>query len=320
MFILPFEQFYWFIYILALCWLMQIDINEGRSRAFNIFLRFLQLGLSCVVAIETAKLDNNKCSTQFYKLVEITSIALTLISLVGNLYFRCRDGFNKTFFFILLAICIVISAIMLIVSFAGYGADNVCPGNKTVFRFIVIETIAIILMNLLVLFGAFFWVQRYSNSPGNIVWAFMFLSYTWHNAYSTIMIFLGVLSIIISIVTLVVNGVAGLYGITTVIKKVIVGSWMLCLVIMLAEEIMAIVCYMQNSDYRDYNDLMAKKLLLIFIIVNMIEFLLWLFGLLTLQHENGDKIRDDMLAFGHTAPEEEHRWSEEDGRGIGTLK
>lgn len=57
---------------------------------------------------------------------------------------------------------------------------------------------------------------------------------------------------------------------------------------------------MQNSDYAEYNDKMAKKLLLIFVIVNIIEFLLWLFGLLTLQYENGDKIRDDMLAFGES--------------------
>ncbi len=41
---------------------------------------------------------------------------------------------------------------------------------------------------------------------------------------------------------------------------------------------------MQNSDYREYNDKLAKKLIIIFVIVNVIEFLLWLFGLLTLQH------------------------------------
>jgi|JI10StandDraft_1071094.scaffolds.fasta_scaffold3000209_1 hypothetical protein len=65
---------------------------------------------------------------------------------------------------------------------------------------------------------------------------------------------------------------------------------------------------------------MAKKLLLVFIIVNAIEFFLWLFGLLTLQHENGDKIRDDMLAFGESPRAAEGAWEEEGSRGIGTLK
>lgn len=58
---------------------------------------------------------------------------------------------------------------------------------------------------------------------------------------------------------------------------------------------------MQNSDYREYNDKLAKKLIIIFVILNVIEFLLWLFGLLTLQHENGDKIRDDILIFGNNS-------------------
>lgn len=90
------------------------------------------------MAIETAKLDNEECKTEFYKLIEICGIALLLISIIANLYFRCRDGFNKTFFFVLLAICVVISGIILIVSFAGYGAADICAGNKTVYRFIVI--------------------------------------------------------------------------------------------------------------------------------------------------------------------------------------
>lgn len=53
---------------------MQIDINEGRSRAFNIFLRFMQLAASMIVAIETAKLDSQDCDPQFYKLLSLIHI------------------------------------------------------------------------------------------------------------------------------------------------------------------------------------------------------------------------------------------------------
>ena len=35
---------------------MEIDINEGKSKAFNIFLRFLQLGLSLVIAFHVTTL------------------------------------------------------------------------------------------------------------------------------------------------------------------------------------------------------------------------------------------------------------------------
>lgn len=37
---------------------MEVDINEAKSRAFNIFLRFLQLSLSSLIAVAIAKLDS----------------------------------------------------------------------------------------------------------------------------------------------------------------------------------------------------------------------------------------------------------------------
>lgn len=48
---------------------MQVDINQSRSRAFNLFLRFMQLGLSLVAAIEIAKFDSDSCNSSFYKLI-----------------------------------------------------------------------------------------------------------------------------------------------------------------------------------------------------------------------------------------------------------
>lgn len=214
---------------------MQIDINEGRSRAFNIFLRFMQLAASMIVAIETAKLDSQDCDSQFYKLIEITSIALLIISIVANLFFRCSSGFNKTFFFILLSACAIISGIALIVSFAGYGADGVCASNKVTYKFIVIEIITIVILNLLILFANFFWIQRYTNSPGNIVWVFMFFGADWNHAYKSALIILGVASLAICLVTLTINIVAGLYGITSGVKKGVVGCWAVCLIVMFAD-------------------------------------------------------------------------------------
>jgi hypothetical protein len=78
---------------------------------------------------------------------------------------------------------------------------------------------------------------------------------------------------------------------------------------------------MQNSDHRDYTDLMAKKLLQIFVTVNVIEFALWLYGLLTLQHENGDMVRDSLLNFSSNRESGGDAWRDDDGgQGIGTLK
>jgi hypothetical protein len=37
------------------------------------------------------------------------------------------------------------------------------------------------------------------------------------------------------------------------------------------------------------------KLLQIFIFVNIVDFIFWLWGYLTLEYENGDKIRDELM-------------------------
>ena len=37
---------------------MEVDINEAKSRAFNFFLRFLQLGIQIFVASEISLIDH----------------------------------------------------------------------------------------------------------------------------------------------------------------------------------------------------------------------------------------------------------------------
>jgi len=96
----------------------------------------------------------------------------------------------------------------------------------------VISIIAMVVMSLLILFSSFYWIQRYSNSPGNIVWALMYLLVEWNPAYKTNLIVIGLLGLLVSLVTLGVNTVAAFKGITTMVKKIIVFGWALGLIIM----------------------------------------------------------------------------------------
>ena len=76
---------------------------------------------------------------------------------------------------------------------------------------------------------------------------------------------------------------------------------------MLAITIWAVVLYFLNSD-RDnssYYDALARKVLLIFAPINFLDFLFWIWGLLTLTYENGDKIRDALMAPN---PDEEYHY------------
>ena len=262
---------------------MQVDLSESRSKAFNIFLRFIQLAIALLTAIIVVKFYAVNCSTTFYTTILVGSIALLLISSISNICFRCREGFSKTFFFVLLAICIILTGIMLVVSFVGVGQSNVCASNRVTYRFMLIYILVIIVINALILFGPFFWVQRFSNSPGNIVWIFMFFLFTWNPSYSTLMIVIGVITILVSLITLIINLIAAATGITSSIKKAVTFCWGTGMVLMLINEILAVATYIQNSKYSSYKDMEAKKVLLLFVIINIVELVFWGFGLYTLK-------------------------------------
>lgn len=44
-----------------------------------------------------------------------------------------------------------------------------------------------------------------------------------------------------------------------------------------------------------------KGLLEIFILINLIDLIFWLYGFQTLDYENGDSIRDNLVAFGRNS-------------------
>ena len=84
-------------------------------------------------------------------------------------------------------------------------------------------------------------------------------------------------------------------GITTQMKKLIVIEWIFALILMIVGEILAIVIYLQDQKEQDFSSIIANKSLQTFICVNILDLMFWLWGYLTLEYENGDKIRDELM-------------------------
>jgi hypothetical protein len=211
-------------------------------------------------------------------------------NIVGVLINRCRTDFSKSPFYIFFSGSLILAGIILVVAFAGYGGSNVCANGKLFYRFAVVETIFIVVMTLLILFADFYLIQRYSNSPGNLTWLFLFFGFDWKPELKGNMTTIGVICLIVSVITLIANGIAAWRGITETIKKMVVGCWTVCLLLMLINEIVAIVAYFSNS-WESYNDVVGKKLVLTFLALNVVEIGFWVYGLLTIKYENGDPVR-----------------------------
>ncbi|CAM6001007.1 unnamed protein product [Sphagnum balticum] len=100
---------------------MEVDISEPKSRSFNIFLRFFQLGLALVIGILISKLDQTNCNDQFYGLISIVGSVLIGINLLAMVYLRCREAFPKVAFFVVFIADLILAGIFLVISFAGVG-------------------------------------------------------------------------------------------------------------------------------------------------------------------------------------------------------
>lgn len=98
------------------------------------------------------------------------------------------------------------------------------------------------------LLGPFDWSLRYTNAPGNIVWVFMFLGFSWTNTFKGGMITIGLFHIVLTVVTFFVHLLPVFKGLTTQIKNVIRWEWMGGLAVMVLCEIIAMIIYLGGSE------------------------------------------------------------------------
>lgn len=66
----------------------------------------------------------------------------------------------------------------------------------------------------------------------------------------------------------------------------------------MALEGLAIYMYIAAGAVTEYKDVHAKRTLGVFILVNALDILFWLWGMKTLDHEKGDQVRDDLFSQG----------------------
>jgi hypothetical protein len=271
-----------------------MDINEPKSRSFNMYLRYLQMGLQVFIASKISEVSSEGCIDNFHKVGDIVLYIVIGINLLAILITRCVQGFPRPLFYIVFIIDLILAVILVVLALVGLFQFNTCANNKVLYRFAIVEVAIAVVMAFMVILLSFHWIQRYSNTPGNIVWIFLFFGFGWTATYNVSMIVLGVICAVISFSSLAVNLLA-CKGITTSMKKIIVVQWVFSLILMLVAEVLAIVVYLKKDHNDVFADNIAYKLLQTFICVNLLDMLFWLWGYLTLEYENGDKIRDELM-------------------------
>ena len=65
---------------------MQPDVNRAKSTAFNINLRFLQLGLCLLLSFIVDQAFNVSCVQQTFQIINIMGITMVVISVAAGIF------------------------------------------------------------------------------------------------------------------------------------------------------------------------------------------------------------------------------------------
>ena len=276
---------------------MQTDVNQAKSRSFNIHLRFFQLGLCLMFTFLVDRFFNVTCAQSSFQIINIMGISMAIISLGAIVWQIFKKYHQKLFFIVVFSINILLGTIIIIFSAASYHQSATCPTKTFLYIYYLTNIPMYFIQALMILFMPFFWVQRFTNSPGSAVWPFLFFIFASQTSHVVIMVLIGLLSLISNVLTWSTNGLALLNGVSTTLKKILWVTVIISLVFTVICEIMALFIVFTVPTV-DFKHTLVKSMLESFLLVNFVDLVFWFFGMMSLNYENGDVVRDGLLDQG----------------------
>ena len=206
---------------------METDINEPKSRAFNLFLRVLQLGLSLAMTVAVAELKCKQCiPMDGYRAVEVMCLLVLVAGAIGLAVMRCSAAHPKIPFLMLLVGTLVLLSGVVLVVVLNYVGSTDCAFNEAFYRYYLVTIVQYVGIGAMVLLLPFYGSQRYTNSPGNISFGLVFLSWIWkwEGALSTLFWILTSLILLVTLLSLCSNLYLACSGVTTSATNIITSS------------------------------------------------------------------------------------------------
>lgn len=276
---------------------MEADINSPKSKGYNCILRCLHYSILLLIACRILSPQSGLSGVDFRnygQLLTYLSIILIVLNLLALCYIHCRSKFARSEFFITYAINMIFAVVAIVLSIVTITQAPVEQAQNILLqKWSIFTSILLILLTLLILCGNLFWVQRYTNSPGSLVWAYLFLTFNWSvlGPVKNIFLFIGITFLVISLVTFFLNTKSLFGSATTTSNRVLKCWWIFCIVVMILLELLAVAIFFTNHFSSNFYQVAASRLLQLFIVANIVDLLFWLWGLLALRYENGDVIR-----------------------------
>ena len=139
---------------------------------------------------------------------------------------KCSDQHPKVGFLILFIIDLGLMGTIGTLSALDFNKSYGCAMTNPIYKYYIVAITFTLVVIFMTLFFPFHWIQRYSNSPGNLVWPFvMVVDWPWRGNLTYVIMILMLLSVGASLFTFIANWFAMWKGITVFVKKLVVVCW-----------------------------------------------------------------------------------------------
>lgn len=166
---------------------MESDINEAKSRTFNVLLRFFQLGLCLSATFFVGVVFHVTCVQETFKIIRIMGISMAIVNLCGIIFMAYKKRYSKTAFLIVYIADLIMCTVIMAYSGINFHESVNCPVKTLEYTYYLTNIPLYIILSLMILFLPFFWIQRLTNSPGSAVWPFLFFIYCHLTKYQVLL-------------------------------------------------------------------------------------------------------------------------------------
>ena len=144
---------------------MQTDVNQAKSRSFNIHLLFFQLGLCLMFTFLVDRFFNVTCAQSSFQIINIMGISMAIISLGAIVWQIFKKYHQKLFFIVVFSINILLGTIIIIFSAASYHQSATCPTKTFLYIYYLTNIPMYFIQALMILFMEFLKPFRTVPSP-----------------------------------------------------------------------------------------------------------------------------------------------------------
>lgn len=230
-------------------------------------------------------LEEEAAEPDYYtRIVQPLCMYWTFYNMIVMVGLKCVDELSKGS---LIFTGVINYLVALFIIILGFIEDSTSGNNASVeiyHRYAPFQV-----LNCLTVVSLFYFTRaqeprRFSTSPGNFVWVWLFLAWSWEKDIQGYMLAIGIIFCIITTTSVAMLLLELMKGLTTTVKKILILQLVFSLVLTGLTEIFAVISHNaiakiaeQEKDEMIEDDI-AVGLLQIFIIVNIVDMWFWIFG------------------------------------------